>query len=176
MPNYFNYVKHNPHQALRIMDIQKETISDGLGLRMSLYFSGCIHACPGCHNQKSWDYAAGELLDEQLLKQIITKYRQNPLLDGITLTGGDPFYQSEALLYLLKTLKKELDTNIWVYTGYRFEELLDNEALPYIDVLVDGKFIKELYQPELTFKGSANQRIIDVPKSLQSKEIELYIK
>lgn len=175
MRDYLHYIKDNPKQALRIMSIQKETISDGLGLRMAVYFSGCDHGCIGCHNSKSWDYLAGDVLDEQLLNEIINEYKKNPLLDGITLTGGDPFFKSEALVVLLKTLKKELNVNIWVYTGYEFEQLLDHEALDNIDVLVDGKFVQALYRPELVFKGSLNQRIIDVPKSLQNKQIELYI-
>lgn len=149
---------------LRILGTYKETVVDGEGLRYSIYFAGCTHACKGCHNKENWCPDNGTLITEEYLDKIINEINSNPLLDGITLSGGDPLYNPEEMLEVVKYLKEKTKINIWLYTGYTIEELRkDNKrmaVLEYIDTLVDGKFVQELYDPLLKFRGSSNQRII----------------
>lgn len=151
-------------KPLRVLYVYDETIADGDGLRLSIYFAGCAHNCEGCHNPESHDPNGGVELDSALLESIIGKISTNPLLDGVTLSGGDPLYNAEALLEFLKILKTRTRVNIWCYTGYVYEKLLRDplraECLKYIDTLVDGRFVKALRDPSLTFIGSSNQRII----------------
>lgn len=149
---------------LRILGTYRETVVDGEGLRYSIYFAGCTHACKGCHNKESWCPDNGTLVTEEYLDKIIKEINSNPLLDGITLSGGDPLYNPEEMLEIVKYLKEKTEMNIWLYTGYTIEELRkDNrrmKVLQYVDTLVDGKFVQELYDPLLKFRGSSNQRII----------------
>lgn len=151
-------------RPLRVLYIYDETIADGDGLRLSIYFSGCSHNCFGCHNPDSHDPEKGVLLDSVLAAEIVNKVNTNPLLDGITLSGGDPMFNPEALLEFLKFLKEKTKKNIWCYTGYTYEQLLKDplrsECLKYIDTLVDGPFIMALRDPSLSFRGSSNQRIL----------------
>lgn len=149
---------------LRILGTYKETVVDGEGLRYSIYFAGCTHACKGCHNKESWCPDNGTLITEEYLDKIINEINSNPILDGITLSGGDPLYNPEEMLEVVKYLKEKTKINIWLYTGYTIEELRkDNKrmaVLEYVDIIVDGKFVQELYDPLLKFRGSSNQRII----------------
>lgn len=151
-------------RPLRVLYVYDETIADGDGLRLSIYFSGCSHNCFGCHNPDSHDPEKGVLLDSVLAAEIVNKVNTNPLLDGITLSGGDPMFNPEALLEFLKFLKEKTKKNIWCYTGYTYEQLLKDplrsECLKYIDTLVDGPFIMALRDPSLSFRGSTNQRIL----------------
>lgn len=155
---------------LRILKIYPETISDGEGFRYSIYLSGCKHHCKGCHNPTSWDANLGRLLTEEWLDLIIADINENPLLDGITFSGGDPFYYPQSFLILLQQIKERTGKNIWSYTGYTYEQLLEKEelraCLGYIDVLVDGRFIQEKFSPSLPFRGSANQRVLKLNKNL----------
>ena len=141
-----------------------ETIVDGEGIRYSIYLAGCRHHCKGCHNKASWNPQAGSLLTQQKVDEIINEINTNPLLDGITFSGGDPFYNPEEFLPLIKTIKERTNMNIWCYTGSTYEQLMNmkvcREILQLVDVLVDGKFIEDLYSPYLEFRGSSNQRII----------------
>lgn len=155
---------------MKILDIIPGTSVDGPGLRTAIYFAGCAHHCPGCQNPQSWDFDSGiEMSMDELIKHIV----ENDF--DVTLTGGDPLYQSHYLLPLLKKIK-ELGKSIWVYTGFRFEEILSDEImrdlLPYIDVVVDGPYIEAQRDLHLRFKGSANQRLIDVKKSLGGRIVE----
>lgn len=149
---------------LRILGTYRETVVDGVGLRYSIYFSGCTHTCKGCHNKESWCPDNGTLATKEYLDKIINEINSNPLLDGITLSGGDPLYNPEDMLEIVKYLKEKTGMNIWLYTGYTIEELRkDNKrmaVLEYVDTIVDGKFVQELYDPLLKFRGSSNQRII----------------
>lgn len=152
--------------SIRLLKIFKETIVDGEGLEYSIYFSGCPHRCPGCHNEYSWNPCNGEVLTYERLEEIAEEINKNILLDGITISGGEPLYKPEEMVKILKHLKERTKKNIWLYTGYTLEEIkMDkgkNDCLKFIDVLVDGPFIKELYSPLLKFRGSRNQRIIKI--------------
>ena len=161
-------------------------IANGLGIRTSLFVSGCTHRCKNCFNSEAWDFNYGKPFDDKIQEDIINSLK-NPFNDGLSLLGGEPFEPSnqKGLLPFLKRAKAEIpNLNIWCYTGYLFdEELLKDsraktedtlEMLKLIDVLVDGKFVEELKNLNLRFKGSSNQRIIDVKKSLEENKVVLY--
>lgn len=145
---------------------------NGLGLRSVLFLSGCNHNCPGCHNgdMQSPDYGESLCQDE-----ILTRIKDNmPIIKGVTISGGEPFMQAEALLPLLKEIK-ELSLTTWVYTGYTYDELLANESfkllLAWIDVLVEGPFVQNLLTHDLPYIGSSNQRILELSKGSITKEL-----
>ena len=144
---------------------------DGPGFRTSIYCAGCRHACPGCHNPQSWDFSGGQAMSTDDIMRII---EADPYAN-VTFSGGDPMYQPEGFAELAQAIHERTDKDIWCYTGFTFETLLDNPRqrtlLESIDVLVDGPFIKAQRDETLVFRGSRNQRIIDVPRSLQSGSI-----
>lgn len=155
---------------LSILEIVEDTTVDGPGLRTTVYCAGCPNRCPGCHNPQSWDINNGTEVDiEDILKKIL----DDPFAD-VTFSGGDPMFQPAGFTALAKGIKERSGKNIWCYTGWLFEELLQNprqrEMLSYIDVIVDGRFIDSLKDETLRFRGSSNQRIIDVQASLQKGE------
>lgn len=138
---------------------------DGPGFRTSIYCAGCRHACPGCHNPQSWDFSGGRDMSTEELMRIIEK---DPFAN-VTFSGGDPMYQAEGFAELAREIHKRTNKDIWCYTGFTFESLIHHhqrELLEQIEVLVDGPYIEKLHDPDLHFRGSSNQRLIDVPASL----------
>lgn len=155
---------------LRVLRVVEGTSVDGPGLRTSVYVAGCPHHCPGCHNPQSWDPLGGTAMSvDALLHQIAGN--EAPL----TLTGGDPLAQPEAVLELARRAKRELGLNIWCYTGYTWPQVAGRTDLArimhYIDVLVDSPFVLAERDTTLRFRGSRNQRLIDVPRTLASGRI-----
>lgn len=148
---------------LQVAGFLDNSAVNGKGLRSVLFLSGCTHGCPGCHNIDMQDPGYGESIP---IREIITRIKDNmPIINGVTISGGEPFLQGPALLPLLKQIKS-LSLNCWVYTGYTYEEILDNknfkQLLPWIDVLVDGRFEKELLTYDIPYIGSTNQRILNL--------------
>lgn len=161
---------------IRIAGLVNDSIVDGPGFRMAVFAQGCPHHCPGCHNPQTHDFAAGRDEDTEA---IIGKMRENPLLDGLTLTGGEPFCQAEPCAELARAARAS-GLNVWSYSGYTFEELMrsGDEAkaalLRELDVLVDGRFVLEKRTLECRFRGSSNQRLVDVPRSLaEGRAVEI---
>ncbi len=155
---------------LSVIDISEGTSVDGPGLRTSIYFAGCAHHCKGCHNPQTWDVNKGKPTSIDDLLEVI-RYNEFP----VTFSGGDPFFQAAEVAELARRIKRELNLNIWCYTGYLWEDLLKHgEFMPLlrsIDVIVDGPFVLARRDISLLFRGSGNQRIIDVRQSLEKNEI-----
>ncbi len=185
--------------SLRLAGVVRESIVDGPGLRFAIFCQGCPHNCPKCHNQDTHDFSGGYDCD---IQKIVNAIEENPLLSGVTFSGGEPSHQPVAFLEIAKKVKSR-GLNIWMYSGYTLEELLSraNSAisdlnnmnenssqtseknkeqvalkglLGLVDVLVDGKFINELKDLTLPFRGSRNQRIIDMAATKRHNKIILY--
>ena len=156
------------HGVVRVAGRIAESIVDGPGLRYVLFTQGCPHRCPGCHNPDTHDFGGGTPV---VLRDILADIRRNPLLRGVTFSGGEPFCQSEALIPLAAALKS-LGYHLMAYTGYVWEDLARDSAaarlLPFLDMLVDGAFVAARRSLELRFRGSSNQRILDVPAGLRA--------
>lgn len=160
---------------IRIAGMVNDSIVDGPGFRLAVFTQGCPHNCPGCHNPETHDFAGGKLVDTD---EILSEMNDNPLLDGITLTGGDPFCQPEPCAVLAKAAH-EAGLNVWAYSGWTFEALCADEEkkklLEQVDVLVDGPFLLAQRTLEKHFMGSKNQRAIDVKRSLaEGRAVELF--
>lgn len=151
--------------ALRVLDIARGTSVDGPGLRDSIYFAGCHHACEGCHNPQSWDMNGGKEMSDDEVMAIL---REDDF--DVTFSGGDPMYRAAEVARLARRIKAELGKTIWCYTGFVFENIVMKAdfrcLLETIDVLVDGPFVLAGRDISLRFRGSGNQRIIDVKQSL----------
>ena len=158
---------------IQMAGVAGDSIVDGPGIRTAYFCQGCPHHCEGCHNPETWDFAGGTAVDTSELADIA---RRNPLCHGVTFSGGEPFAQPEGFAELADMLKAD-GYEIASYTGYTFEHLRDSgtpaqkELLRRLDVLIDGPFVLAQRSLDLVFRGSANQRIIDVPRSLASGEI-----
>jgi len=154
---------------LRISGTANDSIVDGPGIRYTIFTQGCPHHCPGCHNPQTHDFCGGKFVNTD---ELLLKIKKNPLLDGVTFSGGEPFCQAGVLAELGTEIKK-LGLNIMTYTGYQYEYLVEHqndenhygELLAVTDWLVDGRFIESLKSLELEFRGSSNQRIIDLRQS-----------
>ena len=161
---------------IRIFGTVEDSIVDGPGLRYSVFVQGCPHHCPGCHNPESHDFTGGKIADTA---DLIRPMQMNPLLDGLTLSGGEPMCQPEGCRILAKAAHAAR-MNVWCYTGYTWEALQQEQdparmaLLREIDVLVDGPFIQAQRSLELKYCGSRNQRLIDVRKTLDAGEIVLW--
>lgn len=157
---------------MRIYGLVQDSIVDGPGFRFSCFVQGCPHGCPGCQNPDSHDPSGGR---EMTVEEVARELLRNPLTDGLTLTGGEPFAQAEACLELAKIAHAH-QLNVWSYTGWTFEHLRDHGTdaqkalLAELDVLVDGPFLLEQRTLALPWRGSRNQRVIDVPASLAAGE------
>ena len=153
---------------IRILDIKYGTSVDGIGLRTSIYCAGCQNHCPGCHNPQSWDENGGEPINvDELFKRIVDADM------NVTFTGGDPMLHPEGFIELAQMIKDNTNKNIWCYTGYYFEDLLQHpirrKLVELCDVIVDGRYVEAERDLSLHFRGSRNQRVIDVQKSLQGE-------
>lgn len=161
---------------IRVAGFSKESITDGTGIRYVVFTQGCKHGCIGCHNPDTHDMDGGSLFK---VETIVNEIKSMDYLDGVTLSGGDPMFQTEGCLKLIQSIKEETGLNIWIYTGFKFETLLkskDNNVqkiLELVDVIVDGPFVKEKRDLSLRFRGSTNQRVIDVKESLKTGEIKV---
>ncbi len=164
-------------------EIKNCDIANGIGVRVSLFVSGCTHHCRGCFNAQTWDFNFGEPFTKEVEDKII-EYLKPDYINGITVLGGEPFEPSnqKELLPFLRRVKEECPgKTVWIYTGYLFDEELlkesrarceyTDEILSMTDILVDGRFVEELKNIRLVFRGSENQRIIDVQQSLKEKKV-----
>ena len=167
-------------------DIKRIDVANGPGIRVSLFVSGCTHHCKGCFNKETWDFNYGKPFTQNEIDEIMEYVSPNHI-KGLSLLGGEPFEFSnqQGLLPLLRTFKQSFpNKSIWCYPGYEFEKDIKEkmmvmwpetvEFISYIDILVDGKFIEEQKDLKLRFRGSANQRIIDIKKSLEAGETILW--
>ena len=156
---------------LQIIDIIEDTMVDGPGFRTAIYCAGCRHQCPGCHNPQSWDFEGGHSMSTDDIMRII---EADPYAN-VTFSGGDPMYQPEGFAELARAIRQRTQKTIWCYTGFTFEQLQNHPRqralLEQLDVLVDGPFIKSQRDETLHFRGSRNQRLIDVQASLQAHRI-----
>lgn len=168
---------------MNYLTVTAPDINNGNGLRVTVWVAGCSNRCPGCHNKHTWDYNQGKTIAQSFDE--INKWINRPYIKGLTVSGGDPFSQPvnslEELHEFLLTFKSEhLDKDIWLYTGEVFEEAVKHPVkkriLELCDVLIDGPFIESQRDTTLAFRGSANQRIINVPESLDKNSIvEIHI-
>ena len=154
---------------VNLAGIQTDSIVDGPGIRTTYFCQGCPHHCEGCHNPETWPFEGGTPMEAEAMAMAAIS---NPLCKGVTFSGGEPFAQAEGFTELAKLLKAK-GYEIASYSGYTFEQLLNGtpaqkELLKHLDVLIDGPFLQEQKTLEAPFRGSANQRILDVPKSLQA--------
>lgn len=159
-------------------DLQSDSIVDGPGLRTVIWTQGCSHHCQECQNPQTWDFEGGGLVP---IEDVLEAIDELEYQSGITFSGGDPMYQPEACLEIASYCKNK-GYNIWVYTGFTWEEILEmaktrpiyRDFLSYVDVLVDGQFVLEQKDLNILFRGSRNQRLIDVPKTLETGEVVLF--
>lgn len=163
-------------KTIRVCGIEPESIVDGPGFRYVLFVQGCPHHCKGCHNPESWSFDAGE---DMSVSEIFEQIKAQPMLRGVTFSGGEPFEQVPALLELAKLIKAEGFT-LMSYSGYTLEELrargdaATDELLGMLDILVDGRYVEKERNLTLIYRGSENQRVIDMRKTREAGEVKLY--
>lgn len=161
-------------ERLLILSILEDTMVDGPGFRTSIYCAGCPNECPGCHNPQSWDIRNGHEMSVEEIMQVI---EADPFAN-VTFSGGDPMYQPDGFAELAKAIRERTNKNIWCFSGFTYEMLLKNprqrRLLELLDVLVDGPFVQKLRDESLAFRGSSNQRIIDVQASLREGSVVMY--
>lgn len=165
-------------KKVRLAGIAYESLVNGPGLRRVFFSQGCKHNCKGCFNPDTHDFNGGKEVD---MDKLIKDVEDNPMLQGVTFSGGDPFERAEEFAYMAKAFKK-IGKSVWCFTGYTYEYILENidkkvgwhDLINNIDVLIDGPFIEEKKEDGLKFRGSSNQRIIDVQESIKNKSIVLW--
>ena len=169
---------------MKYAKIKKTDVANGPGVRVSIFVSGCHHHCEGCFNSEAWDFNYGNDFTEDTIQEIIEAMNHD-YITGLSLLGGEPFelINQKGLLPLLKNVKEVYpDKTIWAYSGFLYDELKEmdypetKEILSLIDILVDGKFVESLKDPNLYFRGSSNQRVIDMKKTLKNNKIVLHEK
>lgn len=175
---------------MNISEIKLNDIANGEGVRTSVFVSGCRHHCKNCFNQVTWDFGYGELFTEETMKKIFDSVEPS-WINGLSILGGEPFEpenQKALLPFLIMFKEKYPNKDVWCYTGFTIEQILGQteqksraatdiapEMLSLIDVLVDGPYVDELYNISLKFRGSTNQRVIDIQKSIKENKIVLYL-
>lgn len=170
-----------------ISGIDYESTTDGPGIRAALFLSGCSHYCPGCHNPTTHDPQSGTQINENIINNIAHHIQSRAYLSGITLTGGDPLYNIHATTSFIYSLRNRLgdrwnNYTLWLYTGYTWEQIMQKyrtdeemqKLLLLVDVVVDGMFVQTLADKRLAFRGSSNQRLIDVNRSLKENRVVLW--
>lgn len=158
---------------MRYHNITTDDMLNGDGLRTVLWVAGCDHRCEGCHNPVTWDIDGGIPFDEEAERELFEKLSPD-YISGLTFSGGDPLHPKnrEEVTRLAKKFREMFpDKTIWLYTGYRYEEIEDLEIVPLVDIIVDGEFIQAQFDAKLHWKGSANQRVIDVRETQRKKDI-----
>lgn len=161
---------------MRYHNITKDDMLNGDGLRVVLWVAGCDHGCPGCHNPITWDICGGLPFDEAAWQEICTELNKD-YISGITFSGGDPLHPQnrDEIGKLAETIKcRWPGKTVWLYTGYMWDEVKDMPAVQAADVVVDGEFVEALKDPKLHWKGSSNQRVIDVKRTLAKDSVVLW--
>lgn len=161
---------------MRYHNITTDDMRNGDGLRTVLWVSGCNHRCSGCHNPVTWDAECGLVFDEAAEQELFDKLSED-YISGITFSGGDPLHPAniDEVTRLAKRVREQLPCKtVWLYTGYSWEDIRDKEIIAYVDVLVDGRYESSLHDVKLHWKGSSNQRVIDVKETLEHKKIVLW--
>ena len=161
---------------MRYAKIRKMDISNGPGVRVSIFMQGCSFHCKNCFNPETWDFNGGLAFDDSVIDQVLNLCKED-YIAGLSILGGEPMHPNniEATTQLVKSFKKKYPKkNIWIWSGFLFDQLKDKEVLKNIDVLVDGQFVDEKKDPTLKWRGSSNQRVIDVPKSLKNGKVVLF--
>ena len=164
------------NMKFRCAGLTNDSIVDGPGLRFTIWTQGCEHHCPSCHNPQTWDMKGGY---EEDTDSVVEKIKNNPMLDGVTLSGGDPFYQAKAMADIAGKIHAETNLNVIAYTGFTYEQLIKDstpengylDLLKECDYLIDGPFVLAQRSLELKFRGSRNQRFIDVKRSLKENSV-----
>ena len=158
---------------MRYNQIRKMDIADGPGVRVSIFFQGCAFHCKNCFNSETWDFNGGKEFTIETIDKVLDLCGED-YIKGLSILGGEPMHpvNIEGTLALAQAFKEKYpNKTLWVWTGFLFEQLKNQEVLKYIDVLVDGQYVDELHDPRLKWKGSSNQRVIDVQKSLKQNKI-----
>lgn len=158
---------------MRYNKIRKMDISNGPGVRVSIFEQGCSFNCKNCFNQETHDFAGGKPFTEETMQRLL-KLCDNDNIEGLSILGGEPMHPAniEGTAQIAKAFKEKYpQKNVWVWSGFTFDKIKDAEALKYIDVLVDGQYVDKLHDPTLEWRGSSNQRVIDVPKSLAGNTV-----
>ena len=162
---------------MNFAQIRKYDVANGPGIRTTIFVTGCTHKCHNCFNEDYQDFDFGDPWTQKETDEVIEDLKLDEVR-GLTILGGEPFQNEVDLLEVLRDIKKEVQKDIWIFSGYTYEEILKDEdkkkLLEECDVLVDGRFVEALKDLSLRFRGSSNQRIIDVQKSLESNEVVLF--